>query len=223
MTVFYHTSEHDRGDRPRSVCTTVPLPEASSDTLLLARVATWAMRRTWRDGHRYSKAGIVTMDLVRLAASQRALPGVGQQDRERSTALMEALDKCNRRFGRGTEVTASAGMPVRQTWSTKFEMRSPRYTTRLGELPAIGAGAPSDGIPVHLRGRRTVARASDVEDGSRTVGALIEATRWRHSQGRCGAPATTIWSTGTTRDHRIAGATARRTQLRRFPVMLSCS
>ncbi len=115
------------------------LPEASSDTLLLARTATWAVRRTWRDGFRYSKAGLVTMDLVRLVGSQRALPGVGHQDRERSAGLMEALDKCNRRFGRGTVVTASAGVPKVRTWATKFEMRSPRYTTRLAELPTVGA------------------------------------------------------------------------------------
>ncbi len=139
VTVFYHTSEHDQGRPSRSVCTTVSLPEASSDTLLLARAATWAVRRTWRDGYRYSKAGLVTMDLVRLASSQRALPGVGQQDRERSAALMQALDTCNRRFGRGTVVTASAGMPTVRSWSTKFEMRSPRYTTRLSDLPVVGA------------------------------------------------------------------------------------
>ena len=83
VTVFYHTSEHDAGKLQRSVATTVWLPEASSDTLLLARAATWAVRRTWRDGYRYSKARIVTMD------------------RERSAALMGALDACNRRFGRG--------------------------------------------------------------------------------------------------------------------------
>ena len=139
LTVFYHTSEHDHGGPSRSVCTTVSLPEASSDTLLLARAATWAVRRTWRDGFRYSKAGIITMDLVRLAVSQRALPGLGQQDRERSAALMQALDTCNRRFGRGTVVTASAGMPTARAWSTKFEMRSPRYTTQLSDLPVIAA------------------------------------------------------------------------------------
>jgi hypothetical protein len=30
-------------------------------------------------------------------------------------------------------------MPTVRTWSTKFEMRSPRYTTRLSDLPVIGA------------------------------------------------------------------------------------
>lgn len=68
-TVFYHTSEHDQERPSQSVCTSVSLPEASSDTLLLARAATWAVRRTWRDGHRYSKAELVTMDFVRPAGA----------------------------------------------------------------------------------------------------------------------------------------------------------
>ncbi len=95
-------------------------------------------RRTWRSGFRYSKAGVITVDLVPLADSQRALPGLGRLDREKGAALMTAVDECNRRFGRGTVVPGKAGViPARREWSTKFEMRSPRYTTRLAELPAL--------------------------------------------------------------------------------------
>lgn len=52
---------------------------------------------------------------------------------------MDAVDACNRRFGRGTVVSASAGQEKARSWSTKFEMRSPRYTTRLDELPVVRA------------------------------------------------------------------------------------
>ena len=53
---------------------------------------------------------------------------------------MAALDSCNRRYGRGAVVGAAAGQPAsRGGWATKFEMRSPRYTTRLDELPVIAA------------------------------------------------------------------------------------
>lgn len=52
---------------------------------------------------------------------------------------MVALDACNERFGHGTVVPGSTGFAQRRDWSTKFEMRSPRYTTRLAELPVIGA------------------------------------------------------------------------------------
>jgi len=139
VTVFYHTSEHDRGKPQRSVSTVVTLPEASNDTRVLVKAALHGVGRTWRDGFRYSKAGIVTTDLVPLAASQRAMPGLGQLDREMGAALMEALDACNRRFGRGAVVPGAAGFAPKRSWSTKFEMRSPRYTTRLDELPVVAA------------------------------------------------------------------------------------
>ncbi|KQP42581.1 DNA polymerase [Methylobacterium sp. Leaf104] len=139
VTVFFHTSEHDR-DRPqRSVSSVVTLPEASNDTRVLVKACLHGVRKTWRDGYRYSKAGVVTTDLVPLAASQRALPGLGQIDREQGAALMAALDACNRRFGRGAVVPGAAGFAPRREWSTKFEMRSPRYTTRVDEVPVVAA------------------------------------------------------------------------------------
>jgi DNA polymerase V len=140
VVVFLHTSEHDSSAPQRSASITVDLPEATSDTVLLTKAARWGARRIWRDGFAYSKAGLITNDLVRLHESQRALPGVGQFDREHSGALMDALDACNRRWGRGTVVLAAAGFAKTRTWSTKFEMRSPRYTTCVSEIPIVGAG-----------------------------------------------------------------------------------
>ena len=52
---------------------------------------------------------------------------------------MAALDRCNGRYGRGTVIVAAAGLlPTRKGWATKFEMRSPRYLSRLDELPVVG-------------------------------------------------------------------------------------
>ncbi|TXN11228.1 DUF4113 domain-containing protein [Methylobacterium sp. WL122] len=88
--------------------------------------------RPWRLG----KPGIVTTDLMLLDASPRAL--IGQLDRERSGLLMAAVDACNARFGRfgrGSVIPARAGLVEKRTWSTKFEMRTPRCTTQVSELP----------------------------------------------------------------------------------------
>ena len=137
VSVFYHTSTHDHGAPMRSVSTTVTLPEATNDTLTLIAAARLGVARTWRDQGerpwRYSKAGIITTDLKLLDDSPRAL--IGQLDRERSGPLMAAMDACNARFGRGSVVPARAGLTEKRTWSTKFEMRSPRYTTQVSELP----------------------------------------------------------------------------------------
>ncbi len=138
VTVFFHTSPHDRGPA-RSVSTTVDFPEATNDTLVLVRAAKWGARRIWKSGYRYAKAGLMTVDIVPLEASQRAL--IGSLDRERSGRLMEALDACNAKHGRGAVFSAAAGIAKqRKAWITKFDMRSPRYTTRLEEVPVVGRG-----------------------------------------------------------------------------------
>ncbi|MBD8906056.1 Y-family DNA polymerase [Methylorubrum zatmanii] len=141
VTVFYHTSEHDRGEPMRSVSTVVSLPEATSDSLALIKAATHGVAKTWREPGqvpwRYSKAGVITTDLVPLAESPRAL--IGRLDRERSGPLMAALDACNARWGRGAVVPARAGLTTKRDWNTKFEMRTPRYTTQVSDLPVACA------------------------------------------------------------------------------------
>jgi len=136
LTVFFHTSTHDQGPQ-HGTQKTVTLPEATSDTLRLVAAAAAGVRAVWREGFRYSKSGVMTAGLVPLGEAQRPLfAGI---NRERSARLMGALDAVNARFGPGTLVPAAAGL--KRAWSTKFEMRSPRYTTRLEELPRATARA----------------------------------------------------------------------------------
>jgi DNA polymerase V len=80
----------------------------------------------------------MTVDIVPLRMSQRAL--IGALDRERSVRLMEALDACNAKHGRWSVFPTAAGIVrQRKAWITKFDMRSPRYTARLEEVPVIAA------------------------------------------------------------------------------------
>lgn len=118
LTVFFHTSTHDAGPQ-HGAQRTVHLPEATNDTLALIAAAKYGVQAAWREGHRYSKCGVVTVDLIRLEDAPRPLfDGI---DRERSARLMAALDAVNARFGRGTLVPAAAGL--KRPWSTKFERR----------------------------------------------------------------------------------------------------
>ncbi|MFC6047713.1 DUF4113 domain-containing protein [Methylobacterium hispanicum] len=54
-------------------------------------------------------------------------------------AEAEAIDACNQSFGRGAVMSAAATLERDRTWSTNSEMRSPRHTTRLDDLPAVAA------------------------------------------------------------------------------------
>lgn len=83
--------------------------------------------------------GAITNDIVPLAALACVLLGLAQLDRGHGAALMGALDACNRQFGRAAVVPGSTGFAPKREWSTKFDMRSPRYTTRVDELPVVMA------------------------------------------------------------------------------------
>lgn len=112
--------------------------------MILIRAAKWGARRIWKNGYRYSKAGLMTVDLVAPEMSQRAL--IGALDREKGGRLMEALDACNQKRGRGVVFPAAAGIVrQRKAWVTRFDMRSPRYTTRIDEVPVVGL--PSAALP----------------------------------------------------------------------------
>lgn len=52
-----------------------------------------------------------------------------------SQALMSALDQVNNRFGKKTMVLASEGM--KRSLHLWADHRSPRYTTRISDLPVV--------------------------------------------------------------------------------------
>jgi DNA polymerase V len=50
---------------------------------------------------------------------------------------MQALDEVNYRHGSGTLAFAAAG--IKSVWKTKFNRKSPRYTTKWEELRVVKA------------------------------------------------------------------------------------
>lgn len=130
FTVFMHTSPFDNGPH-RSVSMEVRLPEASNDTRALVAAAIRTAERLWKPGFRYSKAGLLTGELVKPELAQRVL--FADTDPERGAKAMSAMDSINARWGRGSLSVASAG--IRKPWAATFDMRTPRYTTRWDELP----------------------------------------------------------------------------------------
>ena len=127
VTVFMHTSQFNDDEPQRNVNMTVDIPEATNDSLTLIKAARRAVDRLWQSGFHYSKARIITQDLVPPPTL----------DHDKAAKVMAAMDEANRRWGRATVVPAATmGGPVKaQIFTTKLEMRSPRFTTRWNELP----------------------------------------------------------------------------------------
>ncbi len=81
------------------------------------------------------------IDLQHKGVEQRELDlGADAAQRRDRPQLMGALDAMNQRFGRGIVEIASAARatPVRG-YAAKQHLRSPRYTTRIEEIPTVRA------------------------------------------------------------------------------------
>ena len=110
---------------------TIPLPEASDDTLRLTRAALWGLKRIYRKGFAYQKAGVALLDLSDAGTPQRDLFSTARDN----TRLMAVMDHINGIWGRGTLRSAAEGSG--REWQMKRESKSPAYTTQWSELPRV--------------------------------------------------------------------------------------
>lgn len=159
IVVFIRTSPFRSDDLQYSGSTTVPLVRPTADSAALVASALTGLRKIYRKGYRYAKAGVMLVDLQSQDVRQYEFDwgadgdavdiqrdGAGQcvvnptgVERDR-TLLMSAMDEVNRRFGRGALQLASAGLDgERRPWSMRQERRTPRYTTEWSEMPMVHA------------------------------------------------------------------------------------
>jgi DNA polymerase V len=116
---------------------TIHLPDSSADTLDLINAARRGARAVFREGYAYAKAGIIMDDLIPAGNGTRPL--FDARDREKSGRLMSVLDAINEKFGHGALMPAATGIKKREWEAKLIDRRSPRYTTRLDELPHAAA------------------------------------------------------------------------------------
>jgi DNA polymerase V len=117
---------------------TLQMPEASSDTRALTRLALYILRKIYRQGYAYHKAGIALCELTPRQSQQFSLLDVASGADPRSQVLMQTLDAINLRYGRGALRVAAEGLE--KAWRMKREKLSPCYTTDWEGLAPVIAG-----------------------------------------------------------------------------------
>ncbi|MDP7386254.1 MAG: DUF4113 domain-containing protein, partial [Nitrospinota bacterium] len=135
LSVFIHTNHFREGEPQYSGAGSVRFAHPTSDTGLLIRGALAALRRIYRPGYLYHKAGVLLFDIAPAGRVQEEM--FDQLEPSRSDALMSALDTLNSRMGRAAVRYGAEGFEA--AWRMKGEMRSPRYTTRWDELARVRA------------------------------------------------------------------------------------
>jgi DNA polymerase V len=133
ITVFAATSRFSKDAPYYSNSATVEMAyPTDATTELLERVLPCA-EQVFREGHRFKSAGVLLTALA--PASPMTVRMLGDECWQKLRRAMWAVDEINAAMGRDTIRLGAAGL--QQGWKTKFEKRSPRYTTNWGELLRI--------------------------------------------------------------------------------------
>lgn len=133
--LFFHTNFF-RADLPQhSASPVVTLPTGTADTLLLTRIAVGLVKRFYRTGFAYQKAG-VTLSGICSEADDAIPESLFEADpdpeKERRRSLMETLDGLTRIYGRDVVRTASSSLA--SGWEARHEQLSGRWLTRGDEI-----------------------------------------------------------------------------------------
>ena len=132
--VFIQTNRFKAEEPQYNAGITVPLAEATDDTLALTHAALKGLEAIFQAGYRYKKAGVL-LTLLSDKNSRQSTLFDDQNAREKSTRLMAAIVAINRAYGRDTVHLAVSG--TQQRWAMRAGNRSPNYTTRWEELPLV--------------------------------------------------------------------------------------
>jgi len=131
ISVSIATARH--GDEPQYSNTASRICDyPTNDTRDIIESAIRGLGTIWREGYRYAKAGVMLGDFYQSGVAQFDMFSE-QQPRANADALMAALDTINR-SGKG-KVWFAGQVERDSAWQMKREMLSPRYTTRLKDIP----------------------------------------------------------------------------------------
>jgi len=136
--VYIRTNPFKPDDPQYSQGMTVPLAEPTDDTMRLTRAALAGLKKIYKRGYAYAKAGIMLVELSRRGQQPVDL-FTDIEAIERRSRLMKTMDTINLRYGKNTLGPGISGIAARRTWSMKRGNKTPAYTTGWNELPIVRA------------------------------------------------------------------------------------
>jgi len=134
LTVFVATSPFDTQNPQYSNSATTIFDHPTNHAAKLIQAAHQGLKRIYRPGFIYQRAGVLLPELLPMGVTQLSLFD-DSENTSRSDQLMATLDNINRRYGKKSIHYASEIISNR--WHMRQQFKSPSYTTKWGELLTI--------------------------------------------------------------------------------------
>ena len=105
----------------------------TNDGVEITKVAIAALKKIYKSGFIYKKAGVIVSEIVPDYTRQLSL--FDNRDVNKQKKLMDVMDKLNTQMGRDKVRLAVQGFD--RKWRLKQERLSPCYTTRLADILTV--------------------------------------------------------------------------------------
>lgn len=132
VTIFIYTNSHQENMRQYRRTIVVHLPFPTNSSIEIASYAIKGLKRIFKAGYNYKKAGVIVHDFTPEQVTQTTL---FSQKNKRHIPLMEAIDGLNLRFGQ--QKIRLASQDPKRVWKMKQNRLSPHYTTDLDDIIRI--------------------------------------------------------------------------------------
>ena len=132
LLVFVRSDPHKKGAIPYRNSCVLSLPYATNSSIMLSKYAVTGLRKIFKEGIHYKKAGVIIMGLVPTASRQLPL---FEGKEVKHLAVMQALDRIHQRFG--PHRIKLANQDLERTWKMKQKHLSQRFTTEISEIITV--------------------------------------------------------------------------------------
>ena len=136
LSVFVHTNRFREDLVQHFQSIDVRFINATDDLRLITKMAKRVLRRLFKPGFHYKKAGVCLEALISKNQWQLDLFHQPSEEALKNTEqVMSVLDSINQKYGSSTMRLAAEGHS--KPWDMRAEMKSPAYTTRWSDVPQV--------------------------------------------------------------------------------------
>ncbi|MGB1862681.1 MAG: Y-family DNA polymerase [Candidatus Puniceispirillum sp.] len=130
LSVFIRTNPFQQDQPQFSNAQTIGMMPATNSTQEIHKAAQQILKKIYRSGFHYKKAGIMLLDLCRVEDSPDTL---FHAPHARNIKLIESFDVINQKFGAGSIQYGQLKRP--KGWYAPQKYRSPHFTTSWADIP----------------------------------------------------------------------------------------
>ena len=132
MLVFIKSDPHKKNTVPYQNSYVLNLPYITDSNIMLSKYAVIGLKKIFKKGISYKKAGVMIMGLTPTTKRQLSL---FDNNNVKHISIMQSVDKIHKRFG--PHKIKLANQDLNRTWKMKQQYLSSRFTTELSEIITV--------------------------------------------------------------------------------------